>query len=57
MLSILHQSAVQLAALILGGLFFLDQTRKQGLVLSWLCMVAWLGAVLLKLSITWQQRG
>ena len=47
--------AIQLAGLILGGLFFLNQTRKQGLVLSLLCMVAWLGAVFLTLGIIRQQ--
>ena len=47
--------AIQLAGLILGGLFFLNQTRKQGLVLSLLCMVAWLGAVFLALSVIRQQ--
>ncbi len=47
--------AIQLAGLILSGLFFLNQTRKQGLVLSLLCMVAWLGAVFLALSVIRQQ--
>ena len=48
--------AIQLAGLILGGLFFLNQTRKQGLVLSLLCMVAWLGTVFLALNVIRQQR-
>ena len=47
--------AIQLAGLILGGLFFLNQTRKQGLLLSLLCMLAWLGAVFLALGIIRQQ--
>ena len=48
--------AIQLAGLILSGLFFLNQTRKQGLVLSLLCMVAWLGAVFLALGVIRQQQ-
>ena len=56
MTSILAQPAVQIAALVLSGLFFLNQTRKQGLILSLLCMVAWLGVVVIMVDIIAQEQ-
>ena len=49
--------AIQIAGLILAGLFFLNQTRKQGLLLSLLCMVAWLAIVGLTMTIIREQSG
>lgn len=47
--------AIQLAMLILAGLFFLNQTRKQGLVLSLLCLLAWLTLVFFALKVIQQE--
>ena len=47
MTSILNHPSVQLAGLILSGLFFLNQTRQRGIVLSLICMVAWLGIIVI----------
>ena len=56
MTDILNQPAVQIAALVLAGLFFLNQTRKQGLVLSLLALVAWLGVVVIIVDVMAQEQ-
>ena len=56
MTDILNQPAVQIAALVLSGLFLLNQTRKQGLILSLLCMVAWLGVVVIIVDVMAQEQ-
>ncbi len=56
MTDILNQPAVQIAALVLVGLFLLDQTRKQGLILSLLCLLACLGVVMILVDVMAQEQ-